>query len=814
MRKSAKPVFKAAALGLALTAALAGCFGGSSGSDSDGEAPTPSKEVTIKRDAYGVPHVFADSVYGLYYGYGYALATDRLYQMDIARRIGSGTVAEVLGAQYAAIDVSTLSNFDPDSIRRQMAGLSQEDRDIFEGYAQGFNARIKEVLADKKALLPKGYADNGFEPTLWQAEDVVMVWVGLILNRFFAGTAEVANLNLRTTLREAKGQDQGDEIFRQLRWLEDATAPTIVPRDETAVAASGVGSVDLADISPAAARAHHAQLAALMGEQAAASRPTASNAWVISPERSAEGAAMLYNGPQQGFYSPSFLYTVGLHGAGYNVTGSASVGLPAIFFGTNGDIAWGSTVGSLDTNDTYQEVLNPANQYEYMYEGAYRPMNKKTVSIRVKGEADTVIDVYSTVHGYVKSWDLQNGRAYTHKRSWEGVEVESLLGWTQAAKAGNWNEFLEQGARVGSSITWFYADRQGNIGSVGLGHLPDRPQQQDIQLPAVGDGSMEWRGLLPFSHNPRAYNPKQGYLASWNNQIAAELRADAANFSYVDRVNELLAVLENKESFSADDVWGLNRVGAFADINARYFADDLVQAGNTAGASPLAAQAAGLVAQWDYGARDDDGNGFYDAPGLTVYRAWLGKLFERVFADDLPAPVYQSHSGLGYPSPQSGSAAPGPAVKLLWNALSEQSGVPQTYDFLNGQDKQALMLQALEDAVGELAVQQGNDPQAWRTPVTGMVFGTSNAGVPWAVDSEAHAAPVYMNRGTKSYRVVMDQAGAEMCSVVAPGQSGFVAPDGTPDAHYEDQWEMYLNFECKPEALDGQVAGNELKLNY
>ncbi len=377
-------------------------------------APGSSGEVTIKRDRYGVPHVYASDTRGLFHGFGYAVAEDRLYQLEMARRSGNGSVAEVLGAEFVATDKATRSNIDPVSIRRQIDALSADDRALFEGYAAGVNARIRDVLADRTKLMPREFIDNGFEPAPWTADDVAMVWIGLILNRFFAGTAEVANLSLLNQLKAARGDVAGLQLYEQLRWLEDPTAPTIVPRgNPNKLARAEPGDAALAPVSAKAAADFRATQVARMGLAATEGMPTASNAWVLGPSRTKEGVAVLYNGPQQGFNNPSFVHGIGLHGAGYDLTGLTPIGLLPVLFGTNGTIAWGSTVGSLDTNDIYQETLNPANRYEYRYDGAYRPMTRRTDVIRVKGAAPQSVDIYATVHCFVQSWDVDNGRAFT-----------------------------------------------------------------------------------------------------------------------------------------------------------------------------------------------------------------------------------------------------------------------------------------------------------------------------------------------------------------------------------------------------------------
>ncbi|MEB5966333.1 penicillin acylase family protein [Comamonas testosteroni] len=787
--------------GIGLCAAvLAGC-GGSVQTASD-------RTVLIKRDSHGVPHVYAKDTYGLFHGFGYAVAEDRLYQLEMAKRSGNGSVAEVLGPNYVATDTSTRSNIDPASIRRQIDALGSDDRALFEGYAAGVNARIRDVLADRAKLLPKQFIDNGFLPVEWTADDVALVWIGLILNRFFAGTAELGNLTLLQQLQAARGEATGQALYEQMRWLEDPTAPTIVPRRPAGRAPAArrePGAGRLAPVSAQAASDFQAAQAIRLGLEAERQMPTASNAMVLAPQRTREGVAVLYNGPQQGFNNPSFVHGIGLHGAGYNVTGATPVGPPAVFFGTNGRIAWGSTVGSLDTNDLYQEALNPANRYQYRHQGGYRPMVLRTEEVRVKGEAPRRIDIYATVHGFVQSWDLANGRAYTLRSSWHGREVETLLGWAQAARARDWQQFLAQGARVSASITWFYADVAGNIGAVGLGSLPKRPTVQDIRFPARGDGSMEWEGLLPFSANPRSYNPGQGYLASWNNQIAEGLRADGANFSQVDRVAELHAQLRDAGPLSVDEVWRVAQNGALADLNARYFVPLIVKAAASLPADAPGRRAAELLMRWDF--RNRAAGEVYDNNATTVLRAWLDAMVQRLLADDLPPAVLAGYTSLGYPSLTSrgspGSVQPASAAKLIWNALrGPAAGVPQRFDFLNGKEPQALIRAALDDAVEGLTERLGPDMTRWTTPVVRHRFASSNAiGVPWAGADEQPELPLYLNLGTLNYRVVLRPGAVQMCSVAAPGQSGFVGPDGRPGRHYGDQLALLRDFGCKPERL-------------
>lgn len=803
---------------LLLGALLAGCNSSSS------LAPTPTqKQITIKRDKFGTPHVYANDTYGLFYGYGYSVATDRLFQMEMSKRTGQGTVAEVLGPDYLQYDIATHSRFDPENIKQQLAALSPEDRAIFEGYAAGFNKRVKEVLADP-ALMPKEFTDHGFKPSTWQPEDIAMVWVGLILNRFFSASSEVSNLDLLTQLQKEKGQEEGLKVYQQLRWLNDPSAPTIIQSAQKTQLIARQQQIlkDISPISNKAAKTYLAQARIALGKSVVDGVPTASNAWVLKGDKTIEGQAVLYNGPQQGWYTPAITYSIGLHGAGYNLTGITPVGLPAILFGTNGKIAWGSTVGSLDTNDVYQLTLNPSNSKEYLYKGIYIPFEHKQVKIKVKNQADHVLDVYKSKQGFVSTWDENNHTAYAQKRSWEGVEIETLLGWANAAKASNWDEFLAQAKRVAASITWFYADTKDNIGVAALGRLPIRPENQHIQLPAKGDGSMEWQGFYDFSHNPKEYNPQKGYVTSWNNKAYAGLRSDSSNFSYVDRVNELIEPLESKAKLSQQEIWEINKTAAWSDLNARYFVPYMIQAAQSPKASPLAKKVAPLLANWDLKLRPDSEAKYYQGAAPAITRAWLNQMIELVLKPNLSENIYKRYTDTLYPvNNDPRSAQPASASKLIWNALQgKQASVPQNVDFLKGQTADEVVLKALENALTELSNQyHSTDPNDWKIPVATMGFSSKNSvGIPWADPSYEQQLSTYGNTGSATFRVVLNPNQVTMCSILAPGQSGFINQNGKPDAHFADQLSLFESYKCKDDEVSqkeiDQSTQQSITLNY
>lgn len=785
--------------------------------------------VTIKRDGYGVPHIYAKTTYGLLYGFGYAVAEDQLFQMEMLRRTARGSVAEVLGSKYLDQDRAVRSASTPALLEQQYRALGPEDRAIFEGYAAGFNARVRDALAARDTLLPREFSEFGFDPVEWAPLDVVAVFVHSIPLRFADNNMEIANLGLLTQLKAQHGEEKGWQIFEQLRWEHDRLAPTTLSKDDEVAAPpptfaarrSGAGAnvgasaaTALAGLSNTAFEAHkQAQLRAY-GGLGPDTFPHASNIWLVGAKKTKGGEAVLVNGPQMGDFSPGYIWAAGLHGAGYDMVGSGPMGSPWLIFGTNGHIGWGSTAGFGDTVDIYQEKLNPADPHQYFFQGEYRPMEKRVEAIAVKGGDPVGHEIYSTVHGPVVQFDVENGRAYSKKRSWAGSELTSLLAWMKASRAKSFKEWRGAISAVSIPINNYYVDARGNIGYTYLGKFPRRPEGQDFRLPASGTGEMEWQGFHPFEDSPWALNPARGYLANWNNKPQPNYNSsDGIYWGALDRLAEIDALLDNDGKQSVDEVWGINERISFRDTNARFFMPLIAKAAETWPADSTARKAAGLLAQWD-GMTVDRTAGSRTSPAYTLFRTFLPILIQDNLAPHYPvnalrAGAYDSLSAISPISPTMGT-------KAVYNALlGAKAGVPQKVDMLGGKTPAEALRLALESAVMELTAKYSADPASWAEPATPHVFRARNyAGIPHTVGNNELKLPAAMNRGTENNRIVFGPKGkVSYCDVTTPGQSGFIRPDGTPSPHVRDQLALYGSFGCKeqwlrPADVDRNSKGN------
>lgn len=760
-------------------------------------------DVRIVRDEYGVPHIYADSIYGLYYGYGYSIAQDRLFQMDMARRSTQGLVAEVLGSDYLDFDKNARQIFSPASIKNQIEGLSAKDRDVFEGYAAGLNAWLVEIAESPETLMPKQFLDYGFKPESWTAYDVVMVFVGTMANRYGDFNTELDNLKIIQTLEAKHGREKALALFDLLNPRYTEGAPTTVPIEDW----NRVVPDTLASKSSSAKESLLSYENLNKGSNIGLESYVAftgpiisgiSNCWVLGKEKVSEGNAILVNGPQFGWFAPAYTYSVGMHGAGIDVVGNTPFGYPMVMFGHNETITWGSTWAAGDIVDIFAEQLNPEDSNQYWYKDVWVDMESRTEVIDVLGEESETITLYRSVHGPIIHRDKdpagKQSIAYAKKRAWDGKELETLLAWLYSTWAKDYEEWVEQAENSAINVNMYFADIDGNIGYFFGGQYPQRAAGHDNRLPAKGDGSMDWQGRLsPSVANPHVLNPTGGYLANWNNKSGqGVMNPDEFWYSWneADRVDYLQDAIEQQERFSADEAWGLIETSSYVDLHLDYLLDLIEQAANL---DKELAEANQILKSWNGYYEDINMDGYFDGPAPAIFRSFIGQLIKQALQDDL-GDIYPYFSATGYPEPGSPTAA-GTNIQTGFKAVFESLNGRGEVDLLNGAAPEDLILVSLKEALGDLSETQGEDMSQWKLLVDPRPYGKKNfLGVPQDYDLEPVIEPFEQNRGTENNMIVMKPGAIIGYEVTPPGQNAFINPAGERAINFDDQLKLYTDF--------------------
>ena len=446
--------------------------------------------VEILRDRWGIPHIYAKNSHDLFFAQGYVAARDRLFQIDLWRRIGTGKLAEVIGPSAIPRDrLARAVRFRGDW-NAEWQSYSPDARAIATAFTDGINAYIRALGGQR----PPEFRIVGYDPGLWTAEDCTARVAGLLMTRNL--TREVN----RAQLAHHFGLPVLQKYFRP-----DPDVPLEVPR-----------GLDLADITADIVRVYNQTIGAVRfdGEQG-------SNNWVVDGSLTATGKPLLANDPHRPVQIPSLRKTVHLVAPGWNAIGAGEPALPGIALGHNDRIAFGFTIVGIDQGDLYVEKLNPANHDEYRYRGAWKKMEIERQQIAVKGRAKPEsIELRYTLHGPVIHQDDARHRAYVLR--WVGMEpgTAGYLAGLAVARARNWSEFLAAMDRYKvPSENLIYADVDGNIGWQAAGLAPIRKNWSGL-FPVPGDtGEYEWSGFRKVSELPRRYNPPEHFIATANHNI-------------------------------------------------------------------------------------------------------------------------------------------------------------------------------------------------------------------------------------------------------------------------------------------------------
>ncbi|OLS33957.1 penicillin acylase family protein [Bacillus sp. MRMR6] len=727
------------------------------------------QQVKIVRDSYGVPHIYSETDASLFFGAGYATAEDRLWQAELSRLVASGRMAEVFGgvANIGQDQVIRRDGYTDEEALKQFEHLPDYVKRGLQGYIDGINHYIEIIPS---SALPPEF--QGRKPAKWTIVDSLKVQQ-LMVRRFGeSGGGELSAMN-RLNQLEAKFPGEGREIFETIYLKNDPTAPVSLQSETDKSVKKSSNKLDFAKFSNSEDVAKQLETEQQMKidieKKFGFPSKGGSNAWVVSPSRSANGGTLLLGGPQMGFSAPQIAHEVGIHGAGYNTVGMAFAGAgPIPLIGRGNDFAWTTTTGYGDQIDTFVLQVNPANPNQYWYKGKWTDFEVRTETIKVAGGSPIAYNVYRSVYGPVVS--KNNLVAYSQKRSHWGQEIEAMVGFYDFNLASNIKQFEEAAKKIPTSHNFLYSDKQGNIGYWITGQNALRAEGTDNRLPMLGDGSQDWNGIAPFETNTQAVNPAQGYVANWNNKPSTDWEYTEAVFGPTHRVGFILDQLASLQKVSWNDMEEINKKAGHIELDAYFFKEIMLSKLNE-NLSESAHEAATIIENWDMFQWDDNKDDRYDDSGLTIFRAWFSEVKTNVYKE------LQGVSGV--------------TSDLLYHVLhANEEDLGTKFKFLGKLDLNQIVSDSLQTAVEKLTVaNEGKEMANWRTTTGKINFQQLGArGVPSILS---------MNRGTYNQIVEFSKASTKSVNILPPGQSG-----NPFSSHFDDQRLLYANWEYKPMILD------------
>jgi penicillin amidase len=694
------------------------------GFDQPGTTTEPLPGIEITRDAYGVPAVSAGDEHDAWTGVGYAVAEDRLFQLDLFRRATAGRLAEILGPGYLDDDLIARRDYYTDAeVDAMLARVPEPLLDRTQAYADGINAYI-DYLTTHPDQVPGEFAALQDLPIAdWTARDSARV--GIFLARTVP-SGDGAELDNALALQRMGGRD-----FQTLLPLRSPRRLTTVSRSQGAFPSQPgrtraderagwrkshryIDRLDLSGVANTAEKAGGGDPGA--GLRAVLPSPGGSFMWAIG-DRDAQ-RSYLYNGPQLGFSIPELFIEYEVSYPGERMRGVSAAGVPVLGIGHNGHVSWGFTSGLSDEDDLFAErVTGPET---YRFRGSDRSMDcrdetftYRTPPTDLPGALEDLIAqggagagppagttterICRTVHGPVQY--TGEGIALSRRYAIWDRELETIVGIDELNRARDIGDVDEALADVTWNENVIAADDRGNIGYWHPGLHPLRAKRWDERLPFPGTGRAEWRGLLPRSRTPRVINPPQGWLANWNNLPSAgwtngdaEARERLAGPLHRVRIlRSLVAEVARNPGFGAS-----TRIVETSGTTAQqrpFLRERALRSARRFASGPGDA-VLGVISSWDGDYATTDGEGTVD-PGVAAWEE-----FKERAAGVLTGPM--------------GSGA---------NLLVGRTGSSHQFDITNGEAAALRLLgprglaRAAERSASALTQRFGtSEPSQWREP--------------------------------------------------------------------------------------------------
>ena len=752
--------------------------------------------VDIVRDHNGIPHIYAKASDDAFYALGFVHAQDRLWQMEMNRRIAAGRLAEILGPGALDTDRFLRTLGVAHNAQRIWNHLAPDAREALEAYARGVNAFID---SHSQALPPEFLLTGAPAPEHWKPTD---------------------SIGWQTMMSWDLGANWTQELLR-MRLSQRLTLAQI---NQFLPPYPGEASLKTSDYTSL-----YRELAGTTQQLAAVAKTAppslvegmGSNNWVVSGALSESGKPLLANDPHLGLAAPALWYFAHLSAPDMNVIGATLPGIPGVVLGHNERIAWGFTNTAPDVQDLYIERINPDNRKQYQTPDGWRDFDVRSETIKVKGKPDVVLDVRSTRHGPVLTGSIPliakapvDAAKFAIAFQWTALREDDLTlqAGLRIDRAGNWPDFLAAAKDFSSpQQNMVYADVDGNIGFIAPGRVPVRKPDNDLKglAPAPGwDARYDWDGFIPFESLPQQYNPATQKVVTANQKVVPD------NYPYFItsewtlpyRAKRISNLLEARPKHNLDSFAAIQK-----DVVSLAAQDLLPLLRKAAPKTEEGKTALTMLAGWN-------GEMLADRPEPLIFNAWAKELSHELFADRLGEDLMGDYWELR--NVQAG----------MVNVLKNVDGAGAWCNKSGAADPQAcphLLSASLDAAMADLKNCFGKDPHAWRWGEAHQArsehrpfakvellapFFDINAASPgdtYTIDVGRYNLrdkdKLFTNHHAPSMRELYDLSNLENSRFIhSTGQSGNVL-----SSHYADFSRRWVKVEYLPMAMKRETVENE-----
>jgi penicillin amidase len=727
-----------------------------------------SEKVTIYFDEIGVPHINAQNQNDAYIALGYVHAQDRLWQMEVIRRIAAGRLSEIFGEKLIKADKlfsglgieeaseRTIKNLDKKSPKYKLANA----------YLEGVNQYIKE------GKTPIEFTLVGVEKEKYTLKDVYNVF-GYMAFSFAVGH------KTDPLLTEVK-EKLGEAYFKELIGAETENL-TIIKNEKNAVLTGSFAKAmhDLYDVLP---------ISPFIG----------SNSWVIGADKTKNGKVIFANDPHIGFSQPSVWYQAHVKTPDYEIYGFHLALISFPLLGHNKDYAYGLTMFENDDVDFYVEEENPKNKLQY--KSGNRFVNYKLIEkcIKIKGKKDSVYTIKVSEHGPIMNGiidHLDDKRPIAMQWIYTKLNNQILDVAYEISHAENLSEFKEGASKLHApGLNMMYGDAKNNIAWFASGKLykyrDSLYTKTYLDGASGGDEILEYLG---FEENPQAINPSCNYVYSANNQpdsIAGIMYP--GYYLNEDRAERIVTLLEPKNDWTKQDV--AKMIYDVTSPNAPVIVADFVRLIDIKNLSASEKQAIFFLRNWK-------GNFEKEEVGPVIYNRMVYEFQKNTFADEMGKAYNQFVN-----TPLIEKVLPVQAKRvnsIWWDNILTKDKIEKKEDIINASFKNAFaFLQKqlganVEDWTWKRVISVEYKHAVGEVAILRKFFNVGpfvTTGGDQVINNQIYdidSTGVYKVKAGPSTRRIVDFSDVENSLAILPtGQSGSVF-----SKHYKDQTQKYLNGE-------------------
>lgn len=571
-----------------------------------------SSEVNIYHDSIGIPHIYAANEADLYRAVGFVMAQERLWQMDLLRRVTQGRLSEIFGKDMVKTD-ELLKALQMSAKSKMM--LENADPALLNAL-RSFADGVNQFIETHQTKLPPEFVILRYKPDPWKIEhstnligymgwDLRSGWSEDVLFASLAGQLDSAHL--ASLIPEMKNMPTS--VFAEFKLQKQIIAESMLSASQ---------KLDELGIEVF----------------------NASNNWAVAGRKSETGKPMLANDMHLSLSAPgTWMQMHQVIKGQLNVTGVALPGQPLIICGHNDSIAWGMTNVTVDNIDLFQEKINE-EQDKYFFNGEWEPLRIVNETIKIKGGEEYEKLIRFTHRGPLIS-EVKDQKDKQLSMRWTGNDPSNeLMGIYLLNNAKNWNDFRNAARNFcGVSQNIAYADVKGNIGMQCCAGIPIR-DTDGFSIYSGETDEHDWKGYVPFEELPFEFNPERGYVSSANNKTAPDDYPYYIShwFSMPYRIDRINQMLEAKEKLSIADFKAMqaDQHSLLVEKFLPLFVETLAKQDSLTSRNEI--ETLNLLKNWD-------GEMVKESAAVTVFEVLFIKLIRNMIEDELDAKTAQQLIG-------------------------------------------------------------------------------------------------------------------------------------------------------------------------